>query len=517
MKRYLSSWQLLSIFIMTLLVMSLAACSEEEIPDQTGTLEQQARTSHQAIMLLQAALPQFDATASSTRAAESWNDGDKLIVQFKSGNTWIDGQAIYQAATSTWNVYYNNTLPETDDGTCQLYFFENAGAYTFSSVPLTEQSVIYRDGEATYTFDGSVVSVTANLTPMTGRIRLKSNAGKEYRLSGFRYYTNYDFTTNSFTSADLYAFSTTDASGYSPYYYGFFPNENQRDIILDDTEGNNVSYVRTLGSNALAAGRSGYLDIPTAQQRNGWRLLPAYKDITVGGFTFRMIRVVAGTFTMGEGELSDETLHSVTLSKSYYLAETEMTQGIYKAIVGTYPSGVSEKDNDYPIYNVSWKDAQEFLEKLSAKTGVAFRLPTEAEWEYATRGGCLSHDYTFSGSNVLEDVAVPSSQGGTLQKVNELGFYDMSGNVWEWCQDTYAAYTSDEVTDPTGAANGVEKVVRGGSYFSSSSGGFRDMFFGYEYWSDYAWRVSYWQAVYSRRSGDSSGKYYNLGFRIATQ
>ncbi|MDR0937891.1 MAG: formylglycine-generating enzyme family protein [Mediterranea sp.] len=187
-----------------------------------------------------------------------------------------------------------------------------------------------------------------------------------------------------------------------------------------------------------------------------------------------MVYVEGGTFWMGctDGQGSDcendeSPAHSVTLT-SFNISKYEVTQGQWVTIMGTNPSKNARGDN-YPVTNVSWSDAQEFCDRLNTATGKQYRLPTEAEWEYAARGGNQSKSYKYSGSNNLNNVGWFSgnSEGNTHpvgQKLpNELGIYDMSGNVWEWCSDWYSNYPAAMQTDPMGASSGSYRVLRGGS------------------------------------------------------
>ena len=195
--------------------------------------------------------------------------------------------------------------------------------------------------------------------------------------------------------------------------------------------------------------------------------------ITVYGVTFNMIKVDGGTFTMGatseqQNPDSDEKpVHQVTLS-SYYIGETEVTQGLWKAVMGNNPSYF--KGDDLPVENVSWNDCKKFIDKLNSLTGKKFRLPTEAEWEFAARGGNKSRHTQYSGSSSLDDVAwYLNNSGNKTQPVktmeaNELGIYDMSGNVYEWCQDWYGDYSSNAQYNPTGPESGTIRVFRGGSW-----------------------------------------------------
>ena len=229
------------------------------------------------------------------------------------------------------------------------------------------------------------------------------------------------------------------------------------------------------------------------------------QTFTVNGVSFDMIAVEGGTFTMGataeqaSDAYSDEKpTHQVTLS-SYYIGKTEVTQELWQAVMGSNPSGFSGAN--LPVEKVSWEDCQIFIAILNELTGKYFRLPTEAEWEYAARGGSKSQGYKYSGSNTVDDVAwYPSNSSSKTHPVatkapNELGIYDMSGNVLEWCRDWYSSsyYSSSSQYNPTGPASGSRRVYRGGSWGSSAR----------------LCRVSY------RDYNGPSYRFYNLGLRLA--
>lgn len=200
------------------------------------------------------------------------------------------------------------------------------------------------------------------------------------------------------------------------------------------------------------------------------------KEYTVNGVTFKMIRVEAGTFRMGStsGDSDEQPVHSVTLSSDYYIGETEVTQELWTAVMGDNPSNFTS-DSQLPVEKVSWNDCLTFITKLNSLTGATFRLPTEAEWEFAACGGNKSQGYTYSGSNTIGNVAWYTDNSSSKTHVvktkspNELGIYDMSGNVWEWCQDWYGSYSSAAVTDPQGASSGSYRVARGGSWNRSAT------------------------------------------------
>ena len=200
------------------------------------------------------------------------------------------------------------------------------------------------------------------------------------------------------------------------------------------------------------------------------------QTIIVNGVSFTMIAVEGGIFQMGttseQGSNawdSDKPVHSVTLS-DYYIGETEVTQELWQAVMGNTPSYFSGS-SQRPVEQASWNDCQEFIKKLNQLTGKNFRLPTEAEWEYAARGGNKSKGYKYSGSNTIGNVAwyIDNSSSKThdvkTKQANELGIYDMSGNVWEWCQDWYEDYSSYSQTNPTGPSSGSYRVLRGGSWY----------------------------------------------------
>ena len=205
----------------------------------------------------------------------------------------------------------------------------------------------------------------------------------------------------------------------------------------------------------------------------------AVKPFTVGGVSFNMIRVEGGRFLMGAPENesdahdNEKPQHWVNLS-DYYMGETVVTQALWKAVMGTNPSYPSFKGDNHPVTQVSWADCQKFIKKLNEKAGQKFRLPTEAEWEYAARGGNKSKGYKYAGSNYVEDVAWFAYNSGNKthpvkgKKPNELGLFDMSGNVWEWCQDWWGSYSNSEQTNPKGLLSGSSRVDRGGGWSDTS-------------------------------------------------
>lgn len=202
------------------------------------------------------------------------------------------------------------------------------------------------------------------------------------------------------------------------------------------------------------------------------------KVYTVNGVSFTMVAVKGGTFTMGAtaeqtGAESDESpTHIVTLS-DFYIGETEVTQELWNAVMGSNPS-FNWGNMQCPVERVSWSDCQTFITKLNELTGETFALPTEAQWEYAARGGNASKGYLYSGSNSIDAVAwYNGNSSDTTHPVkskspNELGLYDMSGNVWEYCADWYDGYSSTSRTNPVGPSTGSHRVIRGSCWTNSA-------------------------------------------------
>ena len=191
-----------------------------------------------------------------------------------------------------------------------------------------------------------------------------------------------------------------------------------------------------------------------------------------------MVFIEGGTFMMGdtsgqdgEADSDEQPLHQVTLS-DFYIGKTEVTQELWLAVMGYNPS-IFKGNLKRPVENVSWDDCQRFIKKLNELTGKSFRLPTESEWEFAARGGNKSNGYKYSGSNSFDDVAWCSDNSNMTQSVaskapNELGLFDMSGNVWEWCQDWKGDYESNALIDPTGQNDGFSRADRGGSWHTGA-------------------------------------------------
>lgn len=222
-----------------------------------------------------------------------------------------------------------------------------------------------------------------------------------------------------------------------------------------------------LSSGCRLAGSCRHIPLyePGMAPTNAVRVVTAAPEVKLA-----LVRCEPGTFQMGSldkktGARSDEMpQHTVTLSKGFWIGQCEVTQKQWEAVMGINPS-YNKKGGDYPVEQVSWNDCQAFVAKLSEMTGVRFRLPTEAEWEYACRAGTTS-PYSSRAPETAgwfyrdED---HDTHPVACKAPNAWGIYDMHGNVAEWCQDVFSRYTDNHVVDPKGLATGNDRVFRGGS------------------------------------------------------
>ena len=213
----------------------------------------------------------------------------------------------------------------------------------------------------------------------------------------------------------------------------------------------------------------------------------------VNGVIFDMVEVEGGNYLMGDDNSTDsdeKPAHKETIA-TFQIGQTEVTQELWQAVMGTNPSKFKGEDN-LPVEQVSWTDCNNFINKLNELTGKNFRLPSEAEWEYAAGGGTKSQGYTYSGSNAIDDVAwyrensSSKSHPVAQKKANELGIYDMTGNVWEWTSDNYSEdYSCDRMSS--------DRIYRGGSWHNAA--------------------IS--SRVASRDNDSENTTSYNLGLRLA--
>ena len=268
--------------------------------------------------------------------------------------------------------------------------------------------------------------------------------------------------------------------------YGIEKLESNRTYILTLNQVGGASASTLSSSNTLPSSSvsSTSVNSPQVRTTSNSVSVPSGSVITIpvkNGVSIEMVKVEAGGFKMGSKQKpelgdffrTDYPSHRVTLTNNYYIGKYEVTQELWQVVMDSVPSQF--KGDNLPVEWVSWDDCQDFISKLNAMTGKHFRLPTEAEWEYAARGGKKSRGYRYSGSNILGDVAWYRSNSGDkthavgAKQPNELGIYDMTGNVEEWCQDGERRYDGSHQTNPVGNSF-LRRMYRGGSWYSSPSG-----------------------------------------------
>ena len=339
-----------------------------------------------------------------TRSIADWENGDKIFLTFSTATGSAYGDAVYN--NESWTVSYYGTLTEGEIAKCKAVYFDCPESESSSVVQLTDSTGIYEDLNGLYSFSDGILSVTANLSPKTGRIRFAGNDKDTIMVYGISHYDTYDASTGKYTSTSL-ALKTSVQSEYTPYIYGEFTDSiNPRLNIITATSG----YTKLLSNNIYKKGESGFINIPSASSHNGWTNSVILK---VNGVEFTMI--------------------PVNYSKGFFLlAETETTEELYSAVF----NGIATTESQMPK-NISYSYSKEFIYKLNTDCGLNFYVPRQDQWLFAFKGGNMSKNYKYSGSNTVEEVAWYEGNSENRKhdvkqlKPNELGFYDMSGNFSE--------------------------------------------------------------------------------------
>jgi len=473
--------RLLSLLCLTFVLFS---CSNED------EQQPQVQEEHTVQMLFSAAPPAYAdsedcSEAKATRAATAdWPDGARLYLRF--GDNGATGTATYNAATRQWTLSFTGSLASDVDSTCEVWYFENPASADATSATLSPTTATFHTSSATYLYHNDKVHLRASLGPTEARLRYKGTPGTVLTVADWPYYTSFTRSSASLSNSlddDIFTL-TVGPDGYTPYIYG------HSDVEQLHVEIASTPFYNTLSQTDVLTGRSYSTAVPTESlvSAGNWsHSANSDRTFTVTGngktVMFKMIKVEAGTFEMGSttGDGAEQPVHSVTISKAYYMCETEVTQALWYAVMGQSPTSVAASwsstygiGDNYPAYYVSYEDCQSFLSELNSmlssqlSSGEEFRFPTEAEWEFAARGGNKSRGYTYSGSNIIDEVAWYKSNSSNTNHIvktkaaNELGLFDMSGNVWEWCYDKYGSYNNGAQNNPTGSTSGSFRVYRGG-------------------------------------------------------
>ena len=448
------------------ILMTAVSCNKELAETTDSNLEK-----HTCEMKLVGSLVNFDGPETRADAnATTWADGSVIYLRMASPLGTTTGEAVYSSSKDVWTISYYGSLYEGVSNTCTALYLEDKVSYDNSLFTLDEGTVIYEDLEGSYIFEEGDLVVTANLNPKTGRIRFSGTAGSILKVYGVTHYNTYDIGTNIYTATTEPFKLTVGEDGYTPYFYGYFTNTDEPNVKvwIDAKE----AYTRFCSKDIFNAGQSGKMTIPTAGSHNGW---VDGLHFNVNGAQFKMVAVEGGTFVMGDptSTSSYDTAHDVTLT-GFCIGETEITNFLVDRISNP-ESNTASPNHPYRSKYLRYSYITSIAADLNKIEQLGFTLPSEAQWEFAAKGGIKSMGYKFSGSNDINEVAWNSNNsGGTAHEVklklpNELGIYDMSGNVSEFVLDSHSTYPASAQIDPVYIYTGSNtdyKVYRGG-YWSS--------------------------------------------------
>ncbi len=413
-------------FLLTGICFLIGACSNndfiEEEQEKVEIPQAQESTKHTLPMKFVGNVVGFDdqqpgqaKVRKVAGATSSWKNGDKVFITFYKGSTVIPGEATY-SSTDGWAVTYDGNLEAGTGMKCEARYFVNyTYSETSSQIYLDASSEIYEDLNAKYDFEDGALTVQATMAPKTGRIRFTGKTGETIYLTGFSFYNTYSMSDNSFTTSKALIKSAVASSGSTPYIYATFSNTDRTIGLI----GSNSAFTRTCSAEMLKTGDSGYMAIPSESAHGNWR---GGLYLKASGVEFKMIPVAG-------------------YSEGFFLiGETEVTEALYNTVNGTTSTSM------LPVSSLFYSSMTAFIQKISAITNLKFSLPSANQWKYAAMGGNKSQGYTYSGSNNPDDVAWYKANASSKQTVktkspNELGIYDMSGNVFEVVSDLYKYYS----------------------------------------------------------------------------
>lgn len=405
-------------FCMALMSVS---CSKQEL--EIGKSEAEDLGLRTCTMNFKASFTEYE---QSTRADEQefvWADSSRVYLQFLNGKERITGEALYSAEQDSWSVSYYGSLPEGISLTCEAIYFENIDSITTSGLVVTNEfTAIYEDLKGTYLYENEELTVVANLAPKTGRIRFTGDEKTRMKLTGITSYSSYEPRSNHYMTTSKLIEVSTDANETTPYIYGYYTNDTTKYISV---MANDYAFTKACKEGMMDKGVSGYLSIPTLEKCNGWE---KGLRVRVKGVEFLMI-----------------PCPDFDTKSSFAIGETEVTQELYQAVMGSNPSS-NKASLQHPVDYMTPTYSSSFIKALNKLTALTFTLPTHEQWKYAAKGGSSSQGYIYSGSNNIDEVAwyVKNSNGKThkvkTKQPNELGIYDMSGNIAESYKDNSSSY-----------------------------------------------------------------------------
>lgn len=296
--------------ITCLMAFAITACSQDTA--EIFQCEENVEVTVSYRMRFKATLDNY-ADAINTRAGYSWNDGAKVYLRFNDAAGVINGVATYEVATDTWNVKSDKALTAGQMANCEAHHFVNPASSNSLTVSLTAKSVIYSDKEATYLLEEDILSVTAVLSPITGRLRFKGTEGTSFGVTGLSFYSTYNVSSNTFTSKKSKITDTIESDGYSTFYYVSFCDEDDRSMVFDYIS--TASYKRTFGKNVLSPGSSGFISVPTLEHHDYWTLvsvangneitLPELSTAAYSSVKSSSVYLESSVTDTGNGTLSD--------------------------------------------------------------------------------------------------------------------------------------------------------------------------------------------------------------------
>lgn len=392
-----------SLPLFVIAIMTMISCSSNfDEPIQNDTNE-----SHFVKVNFNVSKNGFD-DEIGTRSANQWENGDTIYLLFTSGTDLVYGDAVYN--DGEWFVNYNGNLVSNQETTCKAYYYENIVNATHSTVYLDENSVMFEDNAGKYTLTDGSLSITATLTPKTGRIRFKGSNHEEIKIYGITHYTSFNRYTGEYTTSKGIIKSKVDGE-YTPYNYGYFTDSTEPRLnVWKVSEG----FTRIFPTTIYKPAESGYVTIPNSNAHNGWQNNVTFK---VNDVEFTMIPV------------------EYTTNNNFLIAQTETTEKLYETIMNDGGATLLPKAG---LTSSEWRA---FINTLNQTLELNFDFPTYNQWKYAAQGGNKSQGFKYSGSNEINEVAwYDENSNNTLHNIatkqpNELGIYDMSGNVCEFCEN----------------------------------------------------------------------------------